>query len=80
MPKELLGILIIELKLGNEMVGIGIGKWPNQESIVVNLRNRFSEQSKVYSIKTIWRSLNDRHYCSEEIAQKENGIEHLLIA
>jgi hypothetical protein len=78
-PEKLRVILIKELCLGNGIVSIRCD-WPDEGSIYVNMKYGFSEASKVYSRETVWCCLDDPHYRSEEISQKENGVTYLLSA
>jgi len=79
LPKELLHALIIELENENQIIGIGSSNWPNPGSIVVNIRNRFCAESKNSSPNISWRSLDDPHYCKEEMNQIYQGTEYLII-
>lgn len=79
LPNELIEILIAEINSGNQILEISTGSWPNTGSVVVRLRNRFSKVSRNYSPKSLWRKLDDPHYCLEEIAQVDNSVEHLII-
>jgi hypothetical protein len=79
LPQELRRALIFELNLGNKITGIGSSNWPNHGSIVVNVSERFNAGSHSILPEVNWRTLNDPHYCREELSQKFQGVEHLII-
>jgi hypothetical protein len=80
LPMGMRKIIFYEISLGNSIVSIGKSEWPNPQSIVVNLENRFQEKSRNLVAKAKWRLLNDPHYCREEIREAEQETEHLIIA
>jgi hypothetical protein len=80
LPQALRLALIFELELGNVMKGIGRSGWPNEDSIVVNVSERFNLASRQKVLSEVrWRRLDDPHYCREELSQKVNGVEYLII-
>jgi hypothetical protein len=79
LPETLCRVLINELKLNNHICSLSSENWPNNGSIVVRLANRFASENHEISSNLIWREVNDSHYCIEEISERENNIEHLLI-
>jgi hypothetical protein len=79
LPKELRTVLISELELGNTITGIGRSGWPSEESIVVNVSDRFHLASQRTSPHVHWRRLEDPHYCREELSQKFRGVEYLIV-
>ena len=80
LPGSLLAALIAELRSGNQLVGITSQGWPNDGSIVVTMRDRFSAARQVPSAGVTWRELNDPHYAREELSQKVDAVEFLIIA
>ena len=80
LPSGLKEIIIFEISNGNEITRIGKTSWPSQESIVVNLVNRFHMTSRTLSEHTQWRLLNDAHYCREEVSESTGSTVHLIIA
>jgi hypothetical protein len=80
LPKELLNILIQELEHGNVITGIGQPNWPQKESVIVNIMNRFSERDWYLIPQVKWTNLNDPHYWREDVAQAAFGVTHYLIA
>ena len=79
LPDALRAALVAELRAGNQFAGIGCSGWPNQGSIVVNLRERFSPARHAPPPGVVWRELNDPHYCREELSQKVDSVEFLII-
>lgn len=79
LPLELRNALILELNAGNKMTGIGSSDWPNPGSIVVNISERFNSANHNFSPEVQWKNLNDPHYAREELSQKNQGVEHLII-
>jgi hypothetical protein len=80
LPMGLRKIVVSELLLGNSIVSIGKSEWPNPKSIVINLEDRFHENSRNLIATAKWRLLDDPHYCREEISEIEGKTEHLIIA
>lgn len=79
LPEELRAALIGELIAGNRLAGIGSTGWPNDGSIVLNMRDRFTAARKAPPVGVIWRELNDPHYAREELSQKIDSVEFLII-
>ena len=79
LPQALFQALIIEMKHGNQLIGIGRGNWPTPGSIIVSIRNAFCEESKNDSPETHWRNINDLHYCREEMSQTYQKVEYLIL-
>ena len=79
LPDALRAALVTELRAGNQLAGIGSTGWPNEGSIVVNLRERFSAVRQAPPPGVVWRELNDPHYCREELSQKVDSVEFLII-
>lgn len=79
LPAGLRSALVAELRAGNWLVGIGSSGWPSKDSVVVNLRERFSVARKEATAGVTWRELNDPHYCREELSQNVDGLQFLVI-
>ncbi len=79
LPSALRAALVAELRAGNVLTGIGSSGWPNDGSIVVNMRERFSAARRAPSAGVVWRELNDPHYAREELSQKVDSVEFLII-
>ena len=79
LPGPLRAALVAELRAGNQLTGIGSTGWPNAGSIVVNMRERFSAARQAPPPGVVWRELNDPHYCREELSQKVDSVEFLII-
>lgn len=79
LPHALRAVLIAELHHGNQIGGVGSTGWPDDGSVVVSLRDRFSATRQATPPGVVWRELNDPHYCREELSQKIDGVEFLLI-
>lgn len=80
LPTGLKNVVLFELLNGNSLVSIGMSGWPNSQSVVVNLKNRFQVASRNLAKAARWRLLNDPHYCNEEISEISESAEHLLIS
>ena len=79
LPRQLRQLVALELRHGNEIVGIGSNGWPNHDSVVVNLRARFSAAHRTPTPGVVWRDMNDPRYCREELSQQVDGTEFLAI-
>ena len=79
LPEQLRGALVEELLAGNHLSGIGRTGWPNEGSIVVKLRERFSTARHSRRPDVVWRTLDDPHYCREELSQTVDSVEFLII-
>lgn len=79
LPEALRVALVAELRAGNQLTGIGSTGWPNDGSIVVNLRERFSTARQALPPGVAWREPDDPHYAREEMSQKDGAVEFLLI-
>ncbi len=79
LPGALRAALIAELRAGNQLAGIGSTGWPNDGSIVVNMRDRFSAARHAPPPGVVWRELNDPHYAREELSQKVDSVEFLIL-
>jgi hypothetical protein len=79
LPAPLRAALVAELRAGNQLVGIGSAGWPNEGSIVVNLRERFSAARQAPPGALAWRQLDDSHYAREELSLRVDSVEHLII-
>jgi len=79
LPNSLQAALVVELGAGNQLAGIGSTGWPNDGSIVVNMRERFSAARQAPPPGVVWRELNDPHYAREELSQKVDLVESLII-
>lgn len=80
LPQNLKSALIHELQLGNQVISIQYGDWPQKGSIVIALAFAFkADYAKRNSFGVTYRSLNDPHYWIEDIHQITNGVEHLII-
>lgn len=80
LPMALRMVLAAELRAGNQLTGIGSAGWPNEGSIVVHLRDRFSTARRALPPGVTWRVLDDPHYAREEMSQKTGADEFLLIS
>lgn len=80
LPAALRAALLLELRAGNELKGIGSSGWPGEGSIVVNVKDRFTAAKQALPLGVHWRELNDPHYCREELSHTQDGVEHLIIA
>jgi hypothetical protein len=79
LPGALRAALIAELLAGNRLTGIGSTGWPNDGSIVVNMRERFTAARQAPPPGVVWRESNDPHYAREELSQKVDSVESLII-
>ena len=79
LPPALRTALIAELHAGNQLAGIASQGWPNDGSIVVNMRERFSAARQALPPGVAWRAPNDPHYAREELSQKIGSVEFLII-
>jgi hypothetical protein len=79
LPQSLLEVLCGELREGNVIISIASENWPNSGSIVVTLRSIFRNNSNLPA-SVNFREVNDPHYCKQEICQRRNDIEYLLIS
>ena len=80
LPASVQAALIAELRSGNQIAGIASQGWPHDGSIVVTLRERFSAARQAPPAGVTWRELNDPHYAREELSQKVDAVEFLIIA
>ncbi len=80
LPASLQAALIAELRSGNQIAGIASQGWPNEGSIVVTLRERFTAARQAPPAGVTWRELNDPHYAREELSQQIDAVEFLIIA
>ena len=79
LPAPLRTALIAELHAGNQLAGIASQGWPNDGSIVVNMRERFSAARREPPPGVLWRAPEDPHYAREELSQKVGSVEFLII-
>lgn len=79
LPQALRAALMLELRAGNQLRAIGSTHWPQQNSIVVNVRDRFGAAKDQLPPEVRWRRLDDPHYCREELSQRVDAVEHLII-
>ena len=79
LPPSLRAALIAELRSGNQLAGVASQGWPNDGSIVVNMRERFSTARQKPPREVNWRAPNDPHYAREELSQKVDAVEFLII-
>jgi hypothetical protein len=79
LPSPLRAALIAELRSGNQLAGIASQGWPNDGSIVVNMRERFAAARQAPPPGVAWRQPNDPHYAREELSQKVDAVEFLII-
>lgn len=79
LPAALKASLVAELRAGNQIIGIGSTGWPNQGSIVVNLRERFYTVAHTRPAGVVWRELNDPHYAREELSERVGSAEFLIL-
>lgn len=80
LPDSLRSALVAELRAGNRMAGIGSAGWPNEGSIVVTLRARFTAARQAPPSGVQWRAPEDPHYAREELSQQVDGVEFLILA
>ncbi len=79
LPSALRAALVAELRSGNQLAGIASQGWPNDGSIVVNMRERFSAARRETPPGVLWREPNDPRYAREELSQKVGSVECLII-
>lgn len=79
LPAALRTALAAELRAGNQIAGIGSTGWPDNGSVVVNMRRRFTVARHAPPAGVSWRDIEDPHYACEEIRQKADSVEFLLI-
>lgn len=79
LPAALRTALIAELRAGNQVTGIASTGWPSEGSIVVNMRERFTAARRALPPAVVWRELDDPHYAREELSQKVDAVEFLII-
>ena len=79
LPYDLRMVLVSELQNRNQLVSLSANDWPNPGSIVARLKFTFRKENRDVAPSLPWRKLADPHYCQEEICQKANGTEYLLI-
>lgn len=79
LPEALRSALVAELLAGNQLTGIGSTGWPGAGSIVVNVRERFSAARHGPPPGVVWRELNDPHFGREELSQKVDSVESLIV-
>ena len=80
LPDGLRKALLDELKAGNGLCQVNLADWPNEGSIVVNMRNRFSVARHAPPPGVRWDDINDIHFWMEQLSQKVDFVEHLIIA
>lgn len=80
LPGPLRASLLAELRAGNQLTGIGSSGWPQDGSIVVNMRGRFSAARQAPPPGVTWRALEDAHYAREELRQQAGAVEFLILA
>ncbi|WP_426197405.1 hypothetical protein [Massilia sp. DWR3-1-1] len=79
LPLGLKKIVLLEMKNGNQIISIAKPGWPDHQSVVVKLKNRFHINSRITLPFIKWRLLNDPHYCMEEISHSKDGVVNLII-
>jgi len=79
LPAALRSALVAELGAGNRMAGIGSAGWPNEGSVVVTLRARFSVAREALPDGVRWRAREDPHYAREELSQQVGAVEFLIV-
>lgn len=79
LPICLKKIVLFEISNGNNILSVGKTGWPNGQSVVVSLGNRFHAASRIFCKAAIWRLLDDPHYCREEISESMRKTEYLII-
>ena len=80
LPAALRSALVAELRDGNQMAGIGSAGWPQEGSIVVTLRARFTVARQAPPDGVHWHAPEDPHYAREELSQQIDGVEFLILA
>ena len=79
LPGALRAALVAELLAGNRIAGIGSMGWPDDGSVVVNMRRRFTVARQAPLPGVVWRESQDPHYAREELSQKVDSVESLII-
>lgn len=79
LPDGLRAALVVELRVGNRLSGIGSSGWPHDGSVVVNLCERFSASRRALPAGVVWRELNDPHYAREELSAQAGSVASLII-
>jgi hypothetical protein len=79
LPAALRAALAAELRAGNVLTGIGSAGWPDDGSIVVNMRDRFSAARRAPPCGVVWREPGDAHYAREELSQRAGAVAFLMI-
>ena len=79
LPAPIKAALLAELRAGNTLTGIGSTGWPDQGSIVVNLRDRLTAALRAPPPGLVWREPGDAHYAREELSQLVGGVAFLII-
>lgn len=80
LPPALRKALVAELRAGNRLAGIGAAGWPDEGSIVVNLRDRFVTARHVLPPGVRWRQLDDPRYAREEMSLTVGPTAYLIIS
>lgn len=80
LPFCLKNIVLFEVSNGNNILSVGKTGWPNSQSVVIKMKNRFNTESKKFCQAAAWRLLDDPHYCREEISKVMGDTEYLIIA
>lgn len=79
LPYKLYLVLVSEINHGNIIKNIGQINWPNKGSIVIQMIKSFQIENRIKFDNVNWQYLNDPHYCQEELSQKMDDAEHLII-
>jgi len=80
LPEGIRMALVAELRAGNRLSSIGATGWPNDDSIVINMRERFSATRTQPPPGVVWRAINDPRYCREELSERADAVDFLIIA
>lgn len=78
-PQVFLKVLLYELELGNNIVSIQNGDWPQEGSIVISLSSIFKNKNWENFDGVKYRDMNDPHYWRADISIKIDNVEHLII-
>lgn len=80
LPMGLRQALLNELTLGNRIISIQYGDWPQKGSVVISLAADFKgtySEGNPYGVT--YRRLNDPHYWIADIHENVQGVEYLII-
>ena len=79
LPRALRATLVAELLAGNQIAGICSMGWPDNASVVVNMRKPFTVARQASPPGVAWRESKDPHYAREELSQNVDSVESLIV-